>query len=358
MDNRRRLVSCVLYEGVSLSEACRHFGVTRPTGRKWVLRAQEVGVAGLAELSRAPKSVPARTCEPVEKALADMKTLYPEWGARKLCPLLRTEHGIELPVRTADHILKRLGMTTAAPAKSETLRFERDTCGALLQTDFKGMPKSVPYAVLSVLDDHARFCFSFEPIPDKTGASVKASLWETFAQHGLPEQMLMDNGDCWGSHHWRCPTAFEAWLMLLQVKPIHGKPRHPQTQGKVERFHLTAKIELKSQLAQPSVLKARPIYKRFVDRYNWVRPHDAIAGKTPGSRYAPFPNKRPDRLPEHHIPEGAVSRKVDQLGFFSYAGRHYKMGKGLIGQRVVLAEAELGMRVFFAGFPLPYLFEL
>ena len=108
MDSRRKLAREVLSEGVSLSEACRRAGVTRPTGRKWVRRALEVGIAELAELSRTPNRVACRTDSTIEVALVGLKEQYPEWGAKKLVVLLARE-GIELPVRTADRILGRRG---------------------------------------------------------------------------------------------------------------------------------------------------------------------------------------------------------------------------------------------------------
>ena len=357
MESRLRLVSSVLSGELSLSAACREAGVTRRTGRKWVERARESGIEGLAELSRAPKRSPGRTPPEVESALLALKDRYPEWGARKLVVLLERE-GILLPSRTADAVLRRRGLTVPPPkAAAPPRRFEREACGALLQMDFKGLPKSAPYALLSVLDDHGRFCLAFEPVPDKTGASVKAALWEVFGRHGLPDEILTDNGDCWGSVS-KAPTAFEAWLMLLGVRPVHGRPGHPQTQGKVERFHRTAKDEMGERLVRASIEEARRETAAFVARYNWVRPHDALGGAVPGSRYAPFPRKRPDALPEHRIPAGALSRKVDDAGNLSYRGEGYRIGRGLAGQRVVLREEEYGLRAFFQGCPLPYLQEL
>lgn len=359
LESRRKLAFEVLVAGTSLSEACRCSGVTRKTGRLWVERAREVGIEGLAERSRAPKTSPRRTPRELEEALVELKERYPEWGPRKLVVLLKRERGLTLSARTASDVLTRRGLTAPShPVSGDLCRFERGSCGALLQADFKGLPRSVPYALLSVLDDHGRYCLHFGPVPDKTGASVQTALWEVFAEHGVPESMLMDNGDCWGSVLSKAPTAFEAWLMLLGIRPVHGRPGHPQTQGKVERFHRTAKIELGERLCQADIARASRVCEAFFHRYNWVRPHDALAGEVPGSRYAPFPKARPDRLPEHLIPEGAVSRKVLDDGYFTYKGRPYRIGKGLAGRRVVIREDELGLRTFFQNFPLPYLFEL
>jgi transposase len=358
MESRRWLVEAVTSGRLSLAEACRQAEVTRKTGRKWIKRAEATGIDKLAELSRAPKNVHRKTETPKEEALLELRAKFPEWGARKLVVLLERDQHIKLPARTADHILERHGLTKARPNTQELVRFERDTCGALLQMDFKGLPQSAPYHLLSVLDDHARFCFAFEPVADKTAMSIKAVLWELFGEHGMPESMLMDNGDCWGSVNSRFPTSFCVWLMLLGIKPIHGRPYHPQTQGKVERFHGTAKVEIGPNIVQPSIDLIKPICKDFVNRYNWVRPHDSLGGATPGSLYQPFPNKRPAALPVHAIPEGSTSRKVDKAGLIYYKGATLKVGTGLIGQRLMIKEDLLGDRLFFCNFPLPYLSEL
>ena len=354
MDQRRALAHAVLAEGLSLSAAGRRFGVSRQTARTWANRAREQGIDAMGERSRRPLSVPGRTEAAVELALLGLKERYPAWGAKKLCVLLEREGGPRLAVRTADRILRRHGLVTPRDKPAPPQRFERERAMDLLQADFKGMPRPVPYSPLTVLDDAGRFCLAFEPLRDRTGERVFSFLWELFFEHGLPLEMLMDNGDCWGSRS-RYPTAFEAKLMLLGIRPTHGRPRHPQTQGKVERFHQTAKLELGEALAQPSIELARAAYRLFVDRYNWVRPHEALAGKTPGSLYGPSRRKRPERMPEHQIPEGAISRKVDEQGFISYRGQPLKVGKGLIGQRLVLRPDERGVRPYFAGFALPYL---
>jgi transposase InsO family protein len=359
MDSRRRLVLSVV-GGLSLSEACRQAGVTRKTGRKWVRRAQTEGISQMSERSRAPRVV-ARTPEHLEQALAAMKQRYPDWGAKKLVVKLKEHEGIELPLRTADRILARLGLTSPRPRSPdpEPVRFQRERCGALLQMDFKGLPASTPYSLLTVVDDYERFCLMFGPVPDKRGESVKAALWTLFGEHGLPDEMLMDNGDCWGGQgRSKGPTAFEAWLMRLAIRPIHGRPYHPQTQGKVERFHKTAVVEMGQRLVQPTIELAKLACDEFVSRYNWERPHEAIDMKIPGSLYVPWQRRRPDAPPDHVPEDGQIVRRVDQKGIFRFKGEDYYLGQGLYKESIIIKEAEFGMRVYYAGFPLPYLAEL
>jgi transposase InsO family protein len=358
MDQRRKLACEVIEGGMSLSAACRAAGVTRKTGRKWVNRARVDGFGALCERSRAPLRTPSRVDQKLEEALLVKGVKYPDWGPRKLVVRMQEEDGLELSLRTAERIWQRHGLTKPQPKQEPVQNFERDKCGALLQMDFKGLPKSTPYSVLTVLDDHARFCLGFGPVPDKSGLSVKAFLWDLFGEHGLPEEMLMDNGDCWAAPSSWAPSAFECWLMRLGIRPIHGRPWHPQTQGKVERFHQTAKKEIGDNLFDKDPSVCANACKCFVDRYNWVRPHDALAGQVPGKRYTPFARSRPDELPTPIPKSGDLTRKVQENGCISYKQREYKVGRGLIGEHVQLRDDVGGLRVFFADFPLAYISEL
>ena len=146
MDERRRMVLRV-EQGSSLSAACREFGVTRVTGRKWVRRAGAVGVDKMVELSRAPRRIANRTPAGIEQALLACRQRHTEdWGAKKLVRLLKQEDGLDLPLRTADRILKRHGCVQVRHPAPEPIRFERAVPNHLLQMDFKGIPKSIRIA--------------------------------------------------------------------------------------------------------------------------------------------------------------------------------------------------------------------
>ena len=147
MEQRRRLAFDVLEGGVSLSEACRQFEVTRKTGRKWVERARLEGLETMAERSHATKQVHGKTEQSIEEALVKLKGENSVWGPRKLVVLLARDQGIRVPVRTAERILARHGLTNPRPAKAQIQHFERESCGALLQMDFKGLPRGTPYSV-------------------------------------------------------------------------------------------------------------------------------------------------------------------------------------------------------------------
>ena len=352
MDQRRALVYRVLVERASLSRAAREFGVSRPTARLWVNRAREVGLAGLAEESRRPHTSPSALAgEPVEALLAE-KARFPEWGAKKLLARLWPSGSAPLSLRTANRILHRQGLVCEpAGAMQEINHFERALPNELWQMDFKGLkyPK-LPYEALSVIDDASRFCLALAAVPDQTTETVWSALWDVFGEYGLPNCILCDNGPAFRAGAGRLPSTLAVRLLKLGVTMTHGRPFHPQTQGKVERFHGTLQREIGGTMRQPSIELARPVYAAFRDRYNWERPHEALDMHLPGARYCSSPRPRPKELPQHELPPGTLSRSVDNWGNCGVKGKRYKVGRGFAGERVELREQEDGAyAVFFFG---------
>jgi transposase InsO family protein len=350
MHQRRQMALDVLEGRLSESAAARSYGVSRNTVRLWVGRAREEGVGEMAARSTRPKHSPRRTDEEIVREVLSAKALHPTFGARKIAWHL-WEGSPPVDERTVERILSRHGLTRKAKAEEPApLRFERRGCNELWQMDFKGLGTPHPgYFPLSVLDDRSRFALSFEPLADKRVDTVFAWLWELFGERGLPEAILSDHEPCFASHHASGPSGVEARLWRLGIRTPHGRPRHPQTQGKVERFHRTAGEWLGGALRPETAREARRDYARFLAHYNWERPHEALGMAVPGSVYVPSPRKRPERLPEHEIPEGAESRKVDAFGRIWFQGKGRYVGAGLVGERVVLRRAEGRLQIAYAG---------
>jgi transposase InsO family protein len=284
------------------------------------------------------------------------KAVHCAWGAKKLHDLLwPAEAGVAAPlsVRTVDRILTRHGHTQPqAPARPPLQRFERETCNELWQMDFKGMGKPrASYFPLSVLDDHSRFCLCFEPLPTQTQAEVWSQLWRLFGEFGLPEAILTDNGSCFSGTWSQRPSGLEMQLWRLGIRTVQGRPYHPQTQGKVERFHRTVDVELVARgqaLRQADQAQARQVYAPVIHSYNWCRPHEALAMRVPGAVYVPSPRLRPTRLPEHELAEQAIKRKVQVTGEVSYQGRMYRVSKALAGATLEVRAGADGEAFYYA----------
>lgn len=287
----------------------------------------------------------------VELDLLEAKARHPAWGAKKLLAFLWGEEA-PLCVRSADRILARHGLVRCRHAQAPVQRFERERPNELWQMDFKGVTRRLPYSPLSVIDDCTRFCLGLLPVAMHSGQEVWDALWGIFGEYGLPDAILTDNEGCFASPKGHGPSWLEARLWRLGVRTLQGRVAHPQTQGKVERFHRTIQEELGQAILQPTAEEARTVYGRYVLSYNWERPHEAIQMRVPGEVYLPSIRIRPARLPEARI-EGEC-RKVDASGKFCYKSKRYRAGKGLIDEWVDIQ----GEEIFYAGVMIGPMSEL
>jgi transposase len=178
---------------------CREFEISRPTGYSWLERyrscaqLQEVG-----ERSRRPRRSPAETAAATQQRLVELRSQYPDWGARKLVELLKRE-GIALPRITAHRILLRRGLIRPQDRhRAAVKRFEREAPNQLWQMDFKGMPDTRTGCLpLVLLDDHSRYLVGLFDTAGTQARPVRDKLESAFAEHGMPEAMLMDHGTPW-----------------------------------------------------------------------------------------------------------------------------------------------------------------
>lgn len=276
--------------------------------------------------------------------------MRPFWGGRKLHAQLWPEGGAPVCARTVDRILERHGLCACGPPPPEAVgRFERGAPNELWQVDFKGLgAKPPPYRVLSAIDDHSRFLTGLRVVERPTNPLVFDALWAVFEAYGLPEAVLTDNEGCF--HHSAAlgPSYFEARLWRLGVKTPHGRAGHPQTQGKVERFHRTLQTEHGHALRGDDPALVAQGLERCRQDYNWGRPHQAIGMRTPGQVYRSSTRPRPQALPEAPCPERCELRKVDHKGLFKHKGGTFRAGKGLAGEAVAVHETEEGLVASYA----------
>jgi transposase InsO family protein len=347
-DQRVRFVVAASGGERSVSELCREFGISRPTGYKWLSRYRGAGVAGIREHSRRPKNSPKRTAEQIERRIGELRRERPDWGARKLLRLLEGE-GFEIPPSTIHRVLLRLGLVREEDRRSPaTSRFEREQPNELWQMDFKS-PKGWGTNVgpLSVLDDATRYAIALENTGSTRTEAVRERLQSAFASYGLPDAMLMDHGCPWwnqqASGGW---TRLSVWLMKQSIRLYFSGVRHPQTQGKVERFHGTLEMARRRRgLPEPQ------LHQRWLDdfryEYNHVRPHEALGMKTPASVW--HASKRPydANPPAWQYPEGAEVRRLGANGQITLNQRSWQIAGPLAGEHVQLVRQEQRILVFY-----------
>jgi transposase InsO family protein len=340
----QRLEFCRLADagGVSFAELCRRFGVKRDTGYKWWARWQEGGEAGLEDRPRTPHHQPARTQVEVEELICGVREKHAAWGGRKIRGfLLRQGHEGVPAASTITQILRRNQQVAGAAPQRGYRPFERPEPNDLWQMDFKGsfpLADGQPVHTLGVLDDHSRFSLCLAACPDQQTATVKALLVATFRHYGLPQAILCDNGSPWGNDWGQPWTPLTVWLTDLGVRPVHSRPRHPQTAGKEERFHRTLDLEvIHTRPHWDSYPQVQDAYDRWRPIYNHHRPHQSL-GETvvPADRYQPSPRPYPEHVPPPDYPDGSDIRTVGTCGRFSWRGKLRRAGRAFAGKRVAV----------------------
>jgi transposase InsO family protein len=329
MSQREEFVERALKEDANVRALCREFGITPRTGYKWLRRYQAEGPAGLYEHSRRPEHSPKRSGPQLEEAVQQARQAHPTWGGRKLRWLLARQ-GIEpLPsASTLTAILHRqqlIAPPESAPQRP-LQRFERQAPNQLWQMDFKGhfrMQDGCSCHPLTVLDDHSRFLVGLEACRAERAREVRSRLAGIFECYGLPEQMLMDNGAAWPGYH----TSLTYWLVRLGIQVLHGRPRHPQTQGKDERLHRTLEDELLRSGSFADLPDCQRAFDGWRQLYNYARPHEALHMQLPAAHYQPSLRTFTGRLPPIEYPPGDILRRTDVHGRIQFQGRRFHVGK-------------------------------
>lgn len=340
VSERREFAVLAMQEDACMAELCRRYGISRKAGYKWLERFEAEGAPGLANRSRRPKRSPLQTAASVEARVVELRKAHPAWGGRKLRRRLQDVGVQEVPASsTITDILHRhalIGEAESAKHQAFT-RFEHERPNDVWQMDFKG---HVPAGQgrchpLTVLDDHSRYALALRACSNERAATVQEQLTGVFRRYGLPWRMLMDNGSPWGDDGNNPYTVFTVWLLRLGIAVSHGRPYHPQTQGKDERFHRTLAAEV---LRQPlrDLADGQHRFDQWRQVYNHERPHEALGLAVPASRYQVSPRAFPERLPDIEYGADVEVRKVQQGGWFSYRARSYRISRALRGYPIGL----------------------
>lgn len=343
MDQRVEFVLRAQKREATISQLCREYGVSRPTGYLWLGRYKEAGsLRALSEHSRRPLHSPRRTSAHLVEQVLRLRD-EKGWGARKLHAVL-ARSGIELPVRTIHRILRRAGRVWPEEARRPaTRRFERRECNELWQMDFKGeyrVEQGNCYP-LTLIDDCSRYLLGLWPLKGTGAVGVHEVLRAHFREYGVPQAMLMDHGAPWYSMtNEHGLTWLAVWLIKQQVRLYYSGIRHPQTQGKVERLHRSLN-ERTHHRGLPQTLSEWVWWaQEFRREYNEQRPHEALAMKTPGEVYV-GENLRPyqEQVKEWEYTGGEV-RRLNTQGMLNWRGSRYFVCEALADERVRVDELD------------------
>ena len=339
---RKEFIVLAMGKDANIAELCRRLGISRKTGYKWLDRFRAGGE--LADRSRRPRRSPGKTDAAVESAVLATRGEHPAWGGRKIHARLKTLGQAHPPApSTISGILHRHGLIdpTRSAGHRTFQRFERPEPNDLWQMDFKGhfaLDDGRRCHPLTVLDDHSRYALGLRACGDERTDTVRSELTAIFRVYGLPRTILADNGPPWGEPTRRAGslTALEVWLMRLGVRVTHGRPYHPQTQGKDERFHRTLKAEVLAYRRFADMPAAQGGFDGWREVYNVRRPHQALGMQVPASRYRLSPRAFPQTLPPIEYGPDDQVRRVRPDGLVRFKGRGWRLTRGLIGYPVAI----------------------
>lgn len=348
-DQREDFVALATQEGVNMCELCRRFGISPKTGYKLLHRYAQGGVAGLADRSRRPHTSPRQTPPEMVARICALRREHP-WGGRKIHHRLIRDGVANVPApSTITAILKREGLLVidTRPVTGTFCRFERAAPNELWQMDFMGhkpLQHGGRVHPLTVVDDHSRYLLTLVAAGNEQQATVQPALITCFRQYGLPWAMLADNGPPWGTMDKAGWTQLEVWLLRLGITLVHGRPLHPQTQGKVERLHGTLATDVFGTQVFADLGCTQTAFDAFRVVYNHDRPHESLAYAVPADRYRMSARPYPETLPEITYADDAQVRVVGGNGTISFAGRRIQIGEAFRGLPVgVVATATDGV---------------
>lgn len=342
---REEFVRRVLAQERSKAALCREYGISRPTGDKWLERFQEG--ESMADRSRAPKTFPGRTPPDLEAKIVEIRKAHPALGAVKLRKIMENAGYTDLPcAKTFNNIFHRYGLIEKEASRAATpyQRFEKSVPNEMWQADFKGYFKlgnGIQCHPLNILDDCSRFNLCTEALTNETFDAVKPVMDRLFREYGLPFSFLCDNGNPWGTAQSLGYSRFEVWLMELGILTLHGRPRHPQTQGKEERYNRSFTRECLNSKQLADISHAQFCFDEYRKFYNEVRPHFALDMDVPASRYEVSPRQMPEKIEPWEYGSEYQLCKVKETGYFNYQGQGFFLSEAFAGKTIAVRESHL-----------------
>lgn len=332
----------------TVTEASRHFKISRQWIYTLLNRYDEGGEEAVKPRSKAPKANPQAIPEALRKDIVNMRKQLTksglDAGPDTIASYLARE-GQRVPsTSTIRRIITDAGLVTPQPQKrprSSYIRFEASMPNECWQADITNyhLADNTRVEILDFIDDHSRYLLYLTARAAYTGTQVAQALQKLIDTYGPPASTLTDNGLVFtarlaGAKGGR--NRFEVLLNTHHIVQKNGRPGHPQSQGKIERYHQTMKKGLKQRPPASSIEELQTLLDEWRHHYNHIRPHSAIKSNTPYEAYNALPKATPGDIEQD---EWRIRTDiVDKAGrvCIRYAGRQYHLGigRGYTGTRV------------------------
>ena len=342
-------------EGATVKDVATRYGVDRRTVHRWLVRYANQGLAALANKSSKPDRCPHQMAPEIEARIVELRRAHPGWGPRTILNKLRRELE-EPPSRSAIYrCLVRHRLIQPKPRRrrrDDYKRWERARSMELWQLDVMGsvlLTNGIQVSVVTGIDDHSRYCVIAKVVARATARPVCDALLEALGTHGIPEQILTDNGKVFTGKLARKPAnvAFDRICLNNGIRHLLTAPYSPTTTGKIERLHKTMRKEFFTDNSSDTIEELQVALDSWVVNYNNEREHQSLGDVPPIRR---FELAKPALLevidgevaPEEEPPPRpkTVSRRVDRAGRISILKHRYHVGRHLTGEAVTIESSD------------------
>ncbi|MEP8672885.1 DDE-type integrase/transposase/recombinase [Enterobacter hormaechei] len=350
----------------SFSALCRLFGISRKTGYKWLQRFDPSDLSSLSGRSRAPHSRSRTVPDDIAGQLTALRQKHPDWGPKKLRMWLLNHH-VDFTVPAAStigDILKREGLVPdkkrkrRTPGNRQPLTIISEN-NQVWSADFKGKFRLLSRKYchpFTLTDNHSRYLLSCRGTDRESEPFVRQCLTDAFLEYGLPEVLRTDNGQPFAGTGIAGLSRLAVWLIKLGIRPERIRKGHPEENGRHERMHRSLKSAVKQGNTFMTMEEQQRWFSDYREEFNYERPHEALAGATPGTVWQPSGRHWDGRVPEYAYPEGGTVYRVKSRGTL-YMGKKGTvfLSEALTDEYIMLEEQDDGLEaIIFNGITLAY----
>ena len=336
------------------SELARRYGVSRKILYKWIERYEAFGIEGLEDLSRRPLTSPTRTSPEIEQEILALRRRYPYRGPKKLVRMLEMQcPETDWPApSTVGDIIRRNGLVEEQPHRRRSGLHPLSTpphavtsSSQRTTADFKGqfLLGNGQYCYpLTIVDAFSHFMLACEALPSTEYHLARPVFERVFRKYGLPERILTDNGTPFASTGLARLSQLNVWWMLLGLIVERIWPGRPDQNGSHERMHRGLKQETTRPPAA-TMAGQQQVFDRFIEDYNFVRPHEALGQATPAAHFTSSLRPFPEKIPALEYPGYFETRKADHKGMVSWRGKKIFLASPLARHLLGFEEIDDGL---------------
>jgi transposase InsO family protein len=350
MDQRLQFVAEYLTGLYSMTELAAAYGISRRIGYYWVDRYQRDG--HVQPRSRRPHTSPYATPAAVVERIRAARRAHPSWGAGKLrCWLQRQAPEMAWPCRDTIHeVLRRSGLVRQRIRRRPSLHppvhltvpaQPNDLWTADYKGEFRTGDGELCYP-FTLRDGATRYVLRCSALPTHTRGVTHAEFVAAFRQFGLPARIRTDNGSPFGAPGLGRLSRLALWWLRLGIMPERITPGRPEQNGSHEQFHAVLKRETTRPPASSRAVQQRR-FTRFVTEYNEQRPHAALCGAPPATRYVGSPRCYPEMLPPLEYPTLWEVRRVSGHGSVKWRNQEVFLSHVLAGTDVAFEPIDDGL---------------